>query len=109
MIRLPSFVQPNTWLSQPQRGASGPSQDRRLTARFAAGGWNHVNLLVAIVLARESDPLSVRREFSKHLDARVRSQPHCRTTARRRRPKIAGISEDHTVATNIRKAQQLRL
>jgi hypothetical protein len=42
-------------------------------ARLAAGGWNDVDLFVAVVLAGEGNPLSVRREFPEDLDARMRS------------------------------------
>jgi hypothetical protein len=76
---------------------------------LATGSGNNIHLFVTVVLSRESDPLSVRREFAENLDAGVRSQTQRIATCRGRGPKIAGVSENYAVAANVGKPQEFRL
>ena len=77
--------------------------------RHAAGGGDDVDLLISVVLARERDARAVRREPRKELQPGMRRQPGRETAVGRRQPQVAGIAEDHPVAVDVGKAQQLRL
>jgi hypothetical protein len=75
----------------------------------ATGRGNDVDLLVAVVLAGEGDPLAVRRELGEQLEPGMGGQPGRRPAGGRRGPQVAGIGEDDLVAVDIRKPQQLGL
>ncbi len=77
--------------------------------RHAAAGGNHIDLLIAVVLSGEGDPLSIGRKLRKHFNARMGRQPDGRPTSGWRGPKVAGVSEDYAVAVDVGKAQQLCL
>ena len=77
--------------------------------RHAAGGGDHVDLLVAVVLPGERDARPVGREPREELQPGMRRQPDRRPAVGRRRPEVAGVAEDHPVAVDVRKAEQFRL
>src|SRR5690349_1293780 len=93
----------------PARRERSACRIERQLPRVATGSGDDVHLLVAVVLARERDPLSVRRKFSKDFDAWMRSQTCRGTAARWRRPKITGVRENNAIAPNIRKSQKFCL
>ena len=61
------IVPPPAWRERSLRGIESQFP------RFAAGSRDDVDLLVAVVLAGESDPLAVRGEFPEDFDARYTS------------------------------------
>lgn len=75
----------------------------------ATGRRNDVDLLVAVVLAGEGDPLAVRRELGEHLEPGMGGQPARRPAGGRCGPQVTGIGEDDLVPVDIRKPQQLGL
>ena len=75
----------------------------------AAVAGHDVDLLIAIVLAREGDPLAIGAELREQLQARMGRQPHGRTARGGRGPQVAPVGEHHLVPVDVREAQQLRL
>src|SRR5205807_151887 len=93
-----------------------PARRQRATSRIvcklprnAAGDGNDVNLLIAVVLAGEGNPLPVRREFGKKLDTRMRRQACGESTGGGGQPQIAAVCEYDFIAMNVWKTQQLGL
>ena len=76
---------------------------------LAAIGGHHVNLLVAIVLAGEGDPLAVGRELREQLDAGMRGEARSGAAGGVDHPQIAAVSEDDAVVVDVRKTQKLGL
>ena len=89
------------------QGAAGRVEGELL--RHAAGRRHHVDLLVAVVLPGEGDPLAVRRELGEQLEPRMRRDPARRPPLGRRRPQIAGVGEHDLVLVDVREAEQLGL
>ena len=77
--------------------------------RLAPLRRHHVDLLVALVLAGEGEPLPVRRELREELEARVGGQPGGVAALRRRRPDVARVAERDAIAGDVGEAEQLRL
>src|SRR5882672_6619707 len=75
----------------------------------AAGHWDDIDLLVAVILPGECDPFAIGRELGEDLDAGMRGQTSGQAARSGGEPEIAGVSEDNFVAVNIGKAKQLCL
>jgi hypothetical protein len=88
-------------------GRQGPARRviGELTGGAAAGG-DHVDLLVAVVLAGEGDALAVGGELGKELETGMGGQPPGGAAAGRGQPQVAGVAEDHPVAVEVGEAQQ---
>jgi hypothetical protein len=87
-----------------REGAAGGVEGELL--RHAAGRRDDVDLLVAVVLAGEGDPLAVGRELGEQLEAGMGGQAGRRAAGRRSGPEIAGIGEDDLVPMDVGKPQQ---
>src|SRR5260370_28666296 len=68
------------WRERPSGGV------KRELFRHATRGRHDVNLLVAVVLPGERNPLAVGREFREYLDARMRGQSNRRAASDRSLP-----------------------
>src|SRR5579859_272757 len=75
----------------------------------AAGHGDHVDLLVAVVLPGEGDPLAIGRELGEDFDARMRGKASGQAAGGGGEPEIAGVSENNFVAVNIGKAKKFCL
>jgi hypothetical protein len=76
---------------------------------LAAIRGHDVDLLIAVVLAGEGDPLAVGRELREQLDAGVRGQARGRAAGRVHQPQVAAVGERDAVIVDVRKAQELGL
>ena len=74
--------------------------------RHAAFSRHHINLRVAVVLPREREALSVRREPGEHRVSHPAGEPPCYPTGRGNSIEITRIREDHLVAMNCREPQK---
>ena len=81
----------------------------RQLAWFAAIGRNHVDLLVAIVLSGECDPLTIGGEPWEQLQARMGGQPDGPTSLNRGGPEIACVDESNAVVVDVGIAEKFGL
>ena len=70
---------------------------------------NDVDLLVAVVLAGERDPLAIGRELGEQLEPGMSREARCGAAAGARRPEVPAIDERHAVAMDVGKAKEPRL
>ncbi len=93
-------------VESPPLGKRSSSRIPGQLPRLAAAGRHHVDLLIAVVLSGEGDPLPVRRKLGEQLEAGMGRQPHRHTTFGAGRPQIAAVTEDQPVARDIGETQQ---
>ncbi len=80
--------------------------EKRQLARLAARRRHHIHVGISVVLPREGDPLSIRREFCKQLEPGTCRQALRRAAGRRHQPQIARIAEDDLVSVHVGKPHQ---
>src|SRR5579884_973161 len=93
----------------PARRKRAASRVKRELLGNAAGDGNHVNLLIAVVLTGESDPLAIGRELGEELDPGMGGESRREPAGGRGEPEIAAIRKDDPVSMDIRKAQKVCL
>src|ERR1039458_4199028 len=76
---------------------------------LAAIRGHDVDLLIAVVLAGERDPLAIGRELREQLDAGVRGESRGRAACRVDQPEVAAVGEYDAVIVDVRKAEELGL
>ena len=76
---------------------------------LAAIRGHDVDLLIAVVLAGEGDPLAIRRELREQLDTGVRGEARGRAARRAGQPQVPAVGEYDAVIVDVRKTQKLGL
>ena len=77
--------------------------------RLTALRRDHIDLLVAVVLAGERDPPPGRIEFREELEAGVGGEANRAPALIRNGPNVARMDEDDPIALDVRKSQKLGL
>ncbi len=93
----------------PARGEGTGGRVPGQLLRLAAGGRHDVDLLVAVVLPGEGDPLPVGGEAREQLHARVGGDPGGLAAGGWRRPDVTAVGEGDPVAADGGEPEQLRL
>src|SRR5208337_4362677 len=88
----------------PARGERAAGGIKSKLLGNADGDGDDVDLLIAVVLAGEGDPLAVGREFREDFDAGMRGEAGGQAAGGGSEPEVAGIGEDNFIAVDVGEA-----